>query len=348
MLWANHRWQARVRFGDQPAAISARHVAVVGERLQLFCESGIDGADLEVQARQVAAFGKPFADMLSSLRVGVVGCGGTGSPTATLLTRSGVGELVLIDDDLVESSNLNRLRGLGTRDVGLPKAPQLKAFIEGIGLPVSVCAHKGLVDEDPCALDVLASCDVVFGCTDDQIGREVLNAAVYYYAQVLIDMGLGGRVEEDKDGTPTLRRHHARISVLLPEFGECLFCQEVISEQLIRTEYARREDPDVSDEQLRERYLTAGGEGAPGVGPFTSAAADFSIATLYDLIKPYRKLPPNLRRDLMTIDFVMMEFASRQATNNQDCPYCGQRGFLLKPESYRLNRPNLGKREAAS
>ena len=59
----------------------------------------------------------------------------------------------------------------------------------------------GGVQWNPQAIDALSSCDVVFGCTDDQIGREVLNTAVYVYAQPYIDVGLGGLVSNDAQGT---------------------------------------------------------------------------------------------------------------------------------------------------
>jgi hypothetical protein len=72
-------------------------------------------ADEAQAVAEEAAFGKPFNQMLQSLRVAVIGLGGTGSPVATLLARSGVGELVLIDGDRLEASNLNRVRGYRRR-----------------------------------------------------------------------------------------------------------------------------------------------------------------------------------------------------------------------------------------
>ncbi len=345
MLWDNHQWTARVRSAKSPrTAVPVRHVAVLGDRIKLSLED-TSGADDVIQARQIAAFGKPFANMLSSLRVGVVGCGGTGSPTATLLARSGVGELVLVDDDPLERSNLNRVRGLGASDVGKPKAQQLQGFIAGIGLPVQTASFKVKADENPAAVDALASCDVVFGCTDEFIARELLNTCAYAFAQAYVDMGLGGRVTEGADGTPTLRYHRARISTILPEWGECLFCQGVIRDEWIRAQYARRENPHLTEAEMKERYLQDGATEAPGIGPFTSAAADFAVATLFDLLKPFRRFPGEIRRDMFSIDFVTMEFSSVEETGNFDCEYCGKRSFVGLKETSRLNRPFLGKRD---
>jgi ribosomal protein S27AE len=276
----------------------------------------------------------------------VIGIGGTGSPTATLLARSGIGELVLIDPDDLEESNLNRVRGAKRSDVGLNKASVLARYIGDLGLPTCVTSIPSRVDS-PIGVDAVASSDVIFGCTDDQIGREVLNTAAYVYAQPYIDVGLGGQLDEDSSGRPYLRYHHGRVSTILPEAGECLFCQGVLTEQRIRREYALREKPTMDAAEARERYLEGGMEHAPGVGPFTSAVADFGVATLYDLVAPFRKFPGEVRWDAFLIDFVKMSLESRVARNDDDCPYCGTHQFLAMREERRLNRPSLGRRDVA-
>jgi molybdopterin-synthase adenylyltransferase len=346
MLWAQGQWVARTRRASDPAtATPVRHTLVLADRLHLYGYRESSADHSEVQARQAAAFGRPFVDMLQSLRVAVVGCGGTGSPLATLLARSGIGELVHIDKDKLAKSNLNRVRGLTTADVGKNKASRLKAFIDSIGLSVQVAAYESEVDIDPAALDALASCDVVIGSTDDFAGRAAMNTALYVYVQLLIDVGLGGRVLEGSDGHPVLRYHYGRISSILPEAGQCLFCQDVIRDVWIRAQQARRENPDITEEQLKERYLEDGGTGAPGVGPFTSASADFAAATLFDLIKPFRRFPPELRRDMYLVDFVTMQIRSYHTEGKHGCPYCREHEFLLMKEAHRLNQPFLGKRD---
>lgn len=346
MLWANGEWIARTRSGSSPEeSVAVRHTLVLGERIALcgYRKSSIEHDAM--QARQAAAFGKPFVDMLQSLRVGVVGNSGTGSPFGTLGARAGIGELVLIDKDMLTESNLSRVRGLMKRDVGHVKSETLKSFIDGIGVSVRVAAIASDLDTNPDALDALASCDVIIGCTDDFAGREVMNAAVYAYLQPYIDIGLGGMVDEGKDGHPYLRYHYGRVSTILPEAGQCLFCQGVIKDVWIQTQLARRENPDITDEELKERYLEDGNTDAPGVGPFTSASADFALATLFDLVKPFRRFAPEVRRDMYFIDFVKMEINSHQTVGDSDCPYCRAHEFLFLKESCRLNRPSLGKRD---
>lgn len=346
LLWCNGVWKARVRSGASPKlSVPARHLVVVDRPVKIHRGELAANCD-ELFDRQAAAFGHPFVAQLQSLRIAVVGAGGTGSSVVTLLARAGVGEIVVIDGDNLERSNLNRVRGAGASDVGDNKARILKRFVDSLKLSVRVAAIESHVDLSPLAVDALASCDLIFGCTDDQIGREILNAALYVYAQTYIDVGLGGQVSEDSTGRPYLRYHFGRVSTILPESGECLFCQGVLKDVWIRRQYAMRQDPDLSEENARERYLEGGGEQAPGVGPFTSAIADCGVATLFDLVKPFRKFPPEIRWDFFNIDFVRMELRSRQEKNDADCMYCRRHAYLLEVEQYRLNRPALGRRSA--
>ena len=245
LLWSQGIWKARVRGGVSPLLSEpARHVIVIDTQVRIHLDEPC-GADNQLFARQAAAFGQPFVNKIQSLRVAVVGAGGTGSPVVTLLARAGVGEIVVIDGDDLERSNLNRVRGARASDIGKRKAGILKTFVETLGLPVQIQAIDSLVDVDPVAIDALASCDVVFGCTDDQVGREVLNSALYVYAQAYIDLGLGGQISEDSAGQPYLRYHFGRVSTILPESGECLFCQGVLRDAWIRREYAMRQEPEI-------------------------------------------------------------------------------------------------------
>ena len=313
MVLKNGMWHARIRKGIKPDEIlPVRHIGVVGDKIRLH---GIDVPleSAEILKRQEAAFGKPFNAMLRSLRVAVVGVGGTGSPVATLLARAGVGELILIDGDVLDKTNMNRVRGYRIKDAGKSKAKTLAKFIKGLGLDVRVSAIDENLGESGEAVDALSSADIVFGCTDDSLGRDLMNQAMYYYAQAYIDVGLTGFVDLDKEGYPYLRDHQGRISCILPECGACLRCQRVVTDQKLRYEQAIKDNPELVKLDpatlKRDYYLVGGGEQAPGVGPFTSATADIGIATFMDLLRPYRDISTELRHDNIWIDFVHMNIS---------------------------------------
>lgn len=348
LILCNGRWFGRVRSAtDRATAIPVRHVAVLSDQISLHL-AGVGSESTEVLRRQEAAFGKPLNRKLQSLRVVVVGAGGTGSALATLLARCGVGELVIVDGDDLEETNLNRVRGYRRSDVGQNKADTLAAYIASLGLPGRVTSIPEYTDRSPRAIDATATADFVFGCTDDVGGRDVLTQATFYYSLGYIDVGLTGAVGADEFGEPYLRDHRGRISTILPEEGACLRCQGVVTDAKLAYERAVRERPELKDvdpETLRrEYYLVGGQESAPGVGPFTSAVADLGVASFMNLLRPYRQLPTDFRQDNLWVDFVHLSFYSNLPAQDPTCFCCGSPGLLNASErGYRLGMPSLGK-----
>lgn len=80
---------------------------------------------------------------LEGKKVGIAGAGGLGSNIAVALARAGVGELVIVDFDMVERSNLNR-QFYFEDQIGRPKVEALKENIEriGHGTRVNAVNHK--------------------------------------------------------------------------------------------------------------------------------------------------------------------------------------------------------------
>lgn len=92
-----------------------------------------------------ARYGKDYFARLQRARVAVCGVGGLGSHIALSLARLGIGELLLIDKDRVDMTNLGR-QAYEPRDLGKPKAEAMKAIIERITPLVKVKAITGTID----------------------------------------------------------------------------------------------------------------------------------------------------------------------------------------------------------
>ena len=114
---------------------------------------------------------------------------GTGSATAILLARLGVGQIALLDNDIVDRTNLNRLHGSRQVDADAmrPKVGVVARTISEMGLGVRLVPIKSWVG-DPVCRDTLCTCDIVFGCTDDHEGRLFLNRFAYFYLVPVIDI----------------------------------------------------------------------------------------------------------------------------------------------------------------
>lgn len=347
VLLAKNVLTARVRSGNNPAIFdNIRHLTVVGKSFHVHGSALLSEDKSEIFDRQLSAFGKPFTRMMQSLRFIVLGAGGTGSPTVNLLLRSGAGEIIVVDNDNLEKTNLNRVNGSKLRDVGKNKAQIQADYLTDINMPCNIVAINALIDSDLKAVEALGSADVIFGCTDDFIGRELLNSALYFYLQPLIDMGLGGRVGEDKQGRTRLLNQKGRVSLILPEAGKCLFCQRELTKEWIETQREKRKKPNITQEELKQKYLTGGAVEAPGVAPFIGVLASLAVTTLFELLVPHRKLGGHLRADNIWIDFTNMEIKSDSPVENKNCAYCAENIFLAaSEENGYLGRPALAKEE---
>ncbi len=126
----------------------------------------LDGFDLDGQHALLAA------------SVLVVGLGGLGCPAAMYLASSGVGRLVLVDDDVVDLSNLQRQVAHGTGDIGVAKVDSVKQTLRQLNPGVEVRAVRTrLAGGELQAL--VASVDLVVDASDNFTTRFALNAACF-------------------------------------------------------------------------------------------------------------------------------------------------------------------------
>ncbi len=115
-----------------------------------------------------------MAVKLSGASVLVIGAGGLGGPAALALAAGGVGRLVLLDEDEVELSNLNRQPLFGDADLGKRKAPAAAARISLLH-PSAKVEGRDLRFGPDCAEDLVRGCDVVVDASDNFATRFLAN-----------------------------------------------------------------------------------------------------------------------------------------------------------------------------
>ena len=155
--------------------------------------------DEKLQIRNLQTFGKETISMLNRMRIGVVGCSGTGSPIIEQLKRYGVGELVLIDPDFMDTVNLNRILNstLADAQANEAKVNVMKRSIEEVGFGTMVTVYNRYISDTEVVKE-LSECDVLFSCVDGAEGRHVLNLISSFYLVPLFDLGV--RLEADGEG----------------------------------------------------------------------------------------------------------------------------------------------------
>lgn len=113
---------------------------------------------------------------LKKASVLIVGLGGLGSPLAMYLAASGVGKLGLIDNDIVDESNLQRQIIHGTSDVGKLKNNSASEKLKEINSNIIIEQfNEALTSEN--ALDIIADYDIVADGTDNFQTRYLVNDA---------------------------------------------------------------------------------------------------------------------------------------------------------------------------
>ena len=162
------------------------------------------------------AFGKRGQEEIGSVKVAIVGLGGIGSHIAQQLAYLGVQDLVIVDPDLVEETNLNRLVGATKNDVGKPKTEIIARMISNI------TDNKTNIEifqndlRDINVFDALKQVDFIFGCLDNDGPRLILNQLAHAYLIHYIDSATGIHVNHGK-----IEQAGGQVVVIHPD-GPCL------------------------------------------------------------------------------------------------------------------------------
>jgi len=156
------------------------------ERKGLFSE-----AELERYARHIVLreIGGPGQKALKEAKVLVIGAGGLGSPALMYLAAAGVGTIGVIDDDMVDNSNLQRQVIHRDADIGLPKVRSAMAAMQAQNPNVVVRPYQRRLSEE-IAGELFAEYDVILDGTDNFNTRYMANAAAVAQGKPLISGAL--------------------------------------------------------------------------------------------------------------------------------------------------------------
>ena len=298
-------------------------IRVIGRRWRFAHREGNEGTGGPEFDRQVRAFGAQSTLDLAQLRIGVVGCGGTGSAAATLLARIGVRRLVLFDTDRLDETNLNRLHYSRRADVNLRelKVDVLGKALAEIGLPLSV-VRVPFHAEDIEARDALKSCDVVFGCTDDHLGRNVLNRLAHFYLIPVIDLGL--LIEPRQDSG--YDAFDGRVTVVQPG-SPCQVCRGLINSDTMLAEGLRRKDPNLFEERRRAGYVVGMPDPSPVVVTFTTEVATMAVNELFQRLNGFRGDAGGVSERVRRFDEVKEADLLPAGKSRPGCKLCDRRKY---------------------
>jgi molybdopterin/thiamine biosynthesis adenylyltransferase/rhodanese-related sulfurtransferase len=146
---------------------------------------------------------------LLDAKVLLLGTGGLGSPTALYLAAAGVGTLGLIDDDVVDSSNLQRQVIHNTERIGMAKTESARRAIEALNPDVKVVEHNLRMDAAN-VIELLSQYDVVVDGADNFPTRYLLNDASVRLRKPVV--------------SASILSFDGQISTFVPFEGPCYRC----------------------------------------------------------------------------------------------------------------------------
>jgi sulfur-carrier protein adenylyltransferase/sulfurtransferase len=142
-------------------------------------------------------------------KVLLLGAGGLGAPTALYLAAAGIGTMGLVDDDIVDASNLQRQVIHNTERVGVPKTESARLTIEALNPDVKVIEHRLRLDATN-ILEIIGDYDVIVDGADNFPTRYLLNDASVRLRKPVV--------------SASILSFDGQISTFVPYEGPCYRC----------------------------------------------------------------------------------------------------------------------------
>ncbi len=255
--------------------------------------------------------------ILSKMRIAIIGVGGTGSLMVELLKRAGCKNLLLVDDDSIDETNLNRLLHGSVQDVKEKRKKVHVAayanYLTGMGCDVEVI--DGNIVDDGSIQERLKESDILVGCVDKDAPRCILNKIAVEACIPYVDLGTEIGAKDD-----VLQSLDVRVTYVYPG-GPCLECRGLIDHDNIRLEGLQ---PEERKRQVGLGYCRDIDIEQPAVMELNMRAA--SLASLYirHLVQPFldASLDTDMRESLLILKHKQPNLKKER---KRPCEICGYR-----------------------
>ena len=244
---------------------------------------------------RIPEIGREGQTKLLRSRVLLVGAGGLGSPAAIYLAAAGVGTIGIIDDDVVDESNLQRQIIHKTRNIGMPKTESAEETLADVNPDVCVETYpERLVSSN--AREIVGRYEVVIdGC--DNFGTKYLVSDACVLAGIPDVLG-------------SISRFEGQVTVIQPRVGPCYRCLY----------------PEPAPPEMAPSCADAGVLGVlPGV---------IGVLQATEAVKLLLGIGNPLVGRLLQYDALEARFREFRVRRDPACPVCGEEPALKSLEDY--------------
>jgi molybdopterin/thiamine biosynthesis adenylyltransferase len=294
-------------------------VVVLGSKRQVTIDPDADALMPELTFdRQVRAFGAQGQRQLEKLTIAIVGLGGTGSIMAQQLVHLGIRKFILIDPDVIETTNLNRIVNATRADLNANKAEVAARYVRAFDERVSVEVVASDVALDSVARRLIDA-DVIMCCTDSHGSRSVVQQVAYQHLIPCIDMG-STIIQTNGE----VKGIYGRVQLLAPGLP-CLWCSELLNAAEVRrdmmSESERKLDP----------YIVGSREPAPSVISLNGTVVSLAVTMLLGIA-----VGAPLDATRLMYNASSPALRSVRGKPNPDCFICSKKGALAWGDHRRL------------
>jgi adenylyltransferase/sulfurtransferase len=249
-------------------------------------ESVLSPAELQRYARHLSMkeIGLPGQRRLKAARVLVVGAGGLGSPALMYLAAAGVGTLGVVDDDVVEVSNLQRQVIHGQSTLQMAKVDSARQRIADLNPYTQVVSHRTRLSAENCR-QIISQYDLVVDGSDNFTTRYLVNDACFLLHKPYV--------------WGSVLQFHGQASVFCTPGGPCYRC--------------------LYPEPPPPQFAPSCEEG----GVFGAVCATVASVQVTEAIKLIVGNGESLVRRLWLYDASRAETQTRQLRKDPDCELCG-------------------------
>ncbi|MGP1254046.1 MAG: HesA/MoeB/ThiF family protein [Kiloniellales bacterium] len=262
----------------------------------------LSDSEIERYARHLVLpeIGEEGQAKLCAARVLVVGAGGLGAPLLMYLAAAGVGTLGVIDDDVVDLSNLQRQVIHGTDDIGRAKVESAATAIKRINPEVTVEAHRGRLTAET-ALALVAGYDLVADGSDNFATRYLVNDACVLAGRTLV--------------SAAIMRFDGQLSTFKPQAGADLPCYRCL----------------FGEQPSRDPKMSCADVGVLGALPGTLGALQAT-----EVVKELLGIGRSMAGRLLLYDALEASFREVRARRDPACRVCGSQADILdlRAETY--------------
>jgi molybdopterin/thiamine biosynthesis adenylyltransferase/rhodanese-related sulfurtransferase len=232
---------------------------------------------------------------LLKAKVFLVGAGGLGSPAAYYLAAAGVGTIGIIDDDVVDRTNLQRQILHNEQRIGEPKVESAKATLKALNPDTNVITYKEKLSSEN-VLEIIKDYDIVVNGCDNFPTRYLINDACVFLRKTLVDA--------------SIFRFEGQVTVHIPFEGPCYRCLY----------------PEPPPPEMAPSCAEAGVLGVlPGIIGCLQGIE--TIKLILNLGKP-------LVGRLLVVDTLSMKVREMKIRRDPHCPVCGDKPTIKELIDY--------------